>query len=199
MHPHPWIWINEPQHGTAIQALAAVVATIAAVIAGYFAARAYFATSTQLTIAREQLKLQKDQFQAERDRLEEEKKSERARALMIYENKVAVEEARRPKFRITGTTGEAVQRLGFTNYSVTAATDVTFGSVTGKTKAQRMDIVRPTFDAIVTTDLEEFRSVGIPVSFRTEYGSFWCVRLKFLNNSVVEEVISVDRIYASDL
>jgi hypothetical protein len=88
------------------------------------------------------LRLQKAQFRAEINRLLAEKNAQTARAKKRYDEQVAIEEARRPKFRIGGTTGTPEQRLDFANIAVTAASDVTFGSAAGMTKPQHFDVLR---------------------------------------------------------
>lgn len=50
--PHPWIWLNEPQHSAAIQAITGVVAGAAAIAAGWFAYRAYHAATQQIVHAK---------------------------------------------------------------------------------------------------------------------------------------------------
>lgn len=51
---HPWIWLNEPQHSAAMQAVTSIVATVAASVAGIFAYLAYRAAREQAVHARTQ-------------------------------------------------------------------------------------------------------------------------------------------------
>jgi hypothetical protein len=64
-----------------------------------------------------------------------------------------------------------------------------------QTSLQTSEVIHSGKNAIVTVNLDEFRTTGIPVSFRTEYGSLWHILLKFPSNVLVEDVVSVKRVY----
>ncbi len=61
---HLWVWVNEPQHGTAVQAVFAIVTTVASIIAVIAALWAYFRTVDQVKIANQQLRLTRKQASA---------------------------------------------------------------------------------------------------------------------------------------
>jgi hypothetical protein len=195
---HPWIWLNEPQHGTAVQAVAAIVATIAAVAAGLYAGGAYRSTVRQLELAKEQLQLQKDQFDAEKQRVSEERRAERNRMLSEYTRKEAEENAERPRFRTGSFTNAKVYNMEFQNVGVTAATEVQFVPVGSDLPPRLFDVIQPGQTVVVPINMEEFRTrgIGIGVRFRTKYGSLWHVNLTMpLNAALSEDVVEVKRIY----
>jgi hypothetical protein len=61
---HLWIWINEPQHSAAIQALLGIVTTIASLAAAFAALKAYLKTVDQVRIANQQLEVARRQANA---------------------------------------------------------------------------------------------------------------------------------------
>jgi hypothetical protein len=61
---HLWIWINEPQHSAALQALLGIVTTIASLAAAFAALKAYLKTVDQVRIANQQLEVARRQANA---------------------------------------------------------------------------------------------------------------------------------------
>jgi hypothetical protein len=187
MLSHPWVWLNEPQHAAAIQAVASLVATIAAVVAGIFAGKAFYATARQLNIAKEQLTLQRDQFEAEKLRLLEERYAEKSRAKATYDRIKSEEDAERPRFRNGGFTPSNFQSMEFTNYGITAASDVSFIPTKDTLPVTHFDIIQPDGRVTFQVDMEAFRTTGIMVRFRTRFGSAWEVLLTLPTNSPLRE------------
>jgi hypothetical protein len=52
---HLWIWLNEPQHSAAVQAILGIFTTVAAIVAAIAALMAYWKTVEQVSIANAQL------------------------------------------------------------------------------------------------------------------------------------------------
>ena len=61
---HLWIWINEPQHAAAVQAVLGIITTLASIAAAFAALKAYLKTVEQVHIANEQLSLARRQANA---------------------------------------------------------------------------------------------------------------------------------------
>lgn len=61
---HLWVWINEPQHAAAVQAILALLTTFAAIWAALAASAAYRKTVDQVRIANDQLEVARKQATA---------------------------------------------------------------------------------------------------------------------------------------
>lgn len=61
---HLWVWINEPQHAAAIQAVLSIVTTAASLAAAFAALKAYLKAVDQVRIANEQLAVARRQANA---------------------------------------------------------------------------------------------------------------------------------------
>ncbi len=195
---HWWHWLTYSQNASALQAVAAVVATAAAIAAGFFAGMAYLATVRQVDLAREQLQLAHAQFNAEREHLEEERKSNRKTAEANYQRTVAEEEAVRPRFRLVGgymPTG-GVQALEFTNAGNGPANDVCFTSLISGATLLQTDYVGPGNRFIVRIDPVELTASGVQIRFRTTFGSLWKTILTVGSTDAGERVMDVTRLYA---
>ncbi len=62
--PHFWMWLNEPQHAAAVQAVLGIVTTLASIAAATAALKAYLNSVEQVRVANEQLKVARRQANA---------------------------------------------------------------------------------------------------------------------------------------
>lgn len=203
MFCHPWIWINQPQHSSAVQAVTSVVATVAAMGAAFYAYRAYASAAGQLVIAKDQLHLQRDQFDIETKRVLAEQAAVRARAKAAYEIKKAQEDSERPRFR--HQSHQAFIELpscqvDFVNTGETPATDVSFRSAANHALLKHADIIFPGKGVGMEVASHELLSTGVAVEFRTRFGSDWEIVLRLDNSfpgspKLVEDVKRVVRPY----
>jgi hypothetical protein len=201
MFYHPWIWINQPQHSSAVQAVTSVIATAAAIGAAYFAYRAYASAAGQLVIAREQLNLQRNQFDIETKRSLAERDAVRAKAKIAYESTKAQEDSERPRFKYQlYDSGRPFCQVDFVNIGETAATDVEFRSAANHGLLKHEDIISPGKRAGMEVAKHELFSTGVAVKFRTSFGSTWKIVLKIdasfpASPKLVEDVKRVVRPY----
>jgi hypothetical protein len=188
---HPWVWVNEPQHGTAVQAIAAVVGSVAALFALIFSALAFVNTRKQVRIANDQTKLAREQFEREVKERQKEKTESRKRAVVLFEQRKAEEEANRPRFEITNDRGGGAFFITITNTGPTPALNLLVTSENGKDLGGMAVLRSGEVFKTAPTDHGGDSPVMV-IRFRTIFSSVWRIRQNYVVN---EEVQEVHRIY----
>jgi hypothetical protein len=199
---HPWIWLNEPQHSAAIQAMAAIVFGLVTFVIGALSLRylnaATFAAAKQAEAASKQIEIMQQQFAADAVRIAEEQRRRAADQRATYESRVAKDDASRPIFRGSGYTSAKYQTMDFTNHGVDAAVDVNVVDDQGKVVASAAT-VHPNRAITVNVDIEKLATKGYLFLFRSSSGSSWQLRVRGAGATPpLEEVLHVDRPYHVD-
>lgn len=202
---HPWIWLNEPQHGTAVQAVTSIVASLAAIVAAIYAIRAYrsariqaVAAVEQTAIVREQARRAEQQYDDQRKELIAERALVEAREAAVFKRKVAEEEAGRPRWQITYMTwlaGGEVYEVRYTNAGKTAALNAEVWSIDLRTMIASRPLCVPESSVHQPLKSEEVRPTDVVIKFDTAFGSRWAIRFTRIGHEWNEEVLDVERSY----
>jgi hypothetical protein len=194
---HPWSWLNEPQHGTAVQAVTGVIYTIASLFVGWFAFGTYKAAKEQAQIAREQALAVERHHAEQLQQMLSEKTMREAEARARYLKLASEEDAQRPRWQVLTTvpqrTGSAAA-IKVTNVGKTSALKVAYSDDAGGKEAQR-DVIEPEYAIIHNLRSGSLEPNEILLAFKSVFGTHWTLRFRN-TGSWTEEVIAVDRPYA---
>ncbi len=190
---HPWIWLNEPQHAAAVEALGALIGVPVAVGAFLYAASAYSANSRQLTLTEHRLALEKQKYETETARLAEERAAAIGQAQRDYEQRVAEEDAARPRFQFGGCVVRDVTETEMTNIGGSPALNLEVRSAETQVICGRAESLAPQAKLRIVLRLSELQTSGLLVSFRTKFGSSW--KLQMHLDPTIEVMREVSRTY----
>jgi hypothetical protein len=199
--PHPWIWLNEPQHSSAVSAITSALATTATVVAAWFAYGAYRTASQQIALAKEEAELAKLQAEKTRVRLAVEDAGRTRERWAEVRRRVAEEEALRPAIgaiRVQTTRHNDVEQIrtvntvSFENTGATEATSLIVHDGQKQIAAER--VLRPGSRIAFSTELGAIDD-GLIVRFVTRFGSYWTFRIRGSDPLYDITLISVSRPY----
>jgi len=210
---HPWHWLTYGQNASALQALAAVVATVAAIGAALYAKGAFQEAKEQVSVANRQLDIAREQAAKDVERLEmerasharseqqlqialEEARANRERDARAREEnrlrRIAEEDRTRPRFRINYHGSPANFDIGLENVGSTVARNIECRDRKGNLLATS-SAVQPDARLNFGTPQSVLEG-GFVLKFETDQGSTFLVDLK-LGRRPEEAILSAARGY----
>lgn len=193
---HPWIWLNEPQHGSAIQAVAGIVYTVASIVVGGFAVGTYKSTKEQTRIARGQVEATERHYAEQRDELKRERALREAQAMGNFQKQAYQEESDKPRWVVAHTNTNPAHIVLENTGGTPALQLMCRDDCTNK--MQGTEILKPGQSHWLAMPMGAVIPTEVVVMYRSVYGTKWTLRFRNTNPNKPwhEEVLGVDRPYA---